>query len=558
MLCGMINAQGNDKDTLLFHYDASSKTLVMKNTGPSRDLGFELSDDFANWLKSQLIYIDNKNCINPENSNVLLIYCRNEWYEFADVTDFDSLACSKMVVHRYIDAVNPEKERIPIKVTVSAAKPSESNTDAAAAGDSDSHSIPIIIIVVVAVVVIALVVCVVVLMAKKKRNENKPIEEKAAELGLEVVEVVSEQKKNGLDHVRKNINGYYTMDIDSDFDDTAIRKIYLHHTAVKKMYDFFKQSLESSEQTQETGCYFIGCWENAQGRDDVYDISVEDIVLPGDDIVPGEFSFSFGKKIGLSLSSAIDQMAGQSGRDYVHTVWMHSHPGLGLFLSAHDLLVQEQLHYPEAKGRMAAFVIDTNTPNWDFAVFTPKTAGGMNNKEELKRTYSLDSLYEWSRSANIDSGSQNCDSEQELREKYHSVQVNHQGSTKTLNVFFSGKVINMFEDMVYRAEGECKLAGYLIGNVDKKGNLIIEECSEEYSRNSLGVFITDGQSSYSEVVERYLVSNVWICAIVSRSDEEMWIITRPSGDAPCPAEDEIAVSSMRPMKEWLRRRRVYK
>lgn len=552
-------AQERSKDTLVFLYDGNTRKLTMENTGTREDLGFELTNDFANWLKSQLESIDGRNCLNTGDSKVLLIYGKGP-YVFENVAEFDAAGCRELVVHTYSDAVHPDGGRIPVRDTITPLVEELATTDAADDG-TGSSTIPVLLIIIVAAVLVAGGGVAALIFIKKKKKEDRPIEEKAAELGLEVVEVVSEQKNSGLTHVHNDMESYYTMDIAADFADTAISKIYLHHTAVKKMYDFFKQSLESSEQTQETGCYFIGCWENADATGKVYNISVEDIVLPGDDITPGEFSFSFGKIISLNMTSIIDEATNKTGRGYVQTVWMHSHPGLGLFLSAHDLLVQQQLHYPEAPGRLAAFVIDTNTPKWDFAVFTPKVAGGMNNKEELRRTYSLDSLYEWSRhnrtASPIQEGT-DAKAEAELKEKYHSVQVNHQGRTKTLNVFFSGRAINNIDDIVYRADGECKLGGYLVGNIDPKGNLIIEECSEEYSPKSLGIFITDSRSSYSEIRERYLLSNTWLCAIVSRSDEEMWILTRSSADAPCPTEADIAVSSMRPMKEWLRRRRVYK
>lgn len=555
-----------NNDTILFHYDGPNETLTMKDPSQRSNLCFELNGEFANWLMEKMIEVDSKTERTDDNS-CKLVYSPS--YTFERVVSFDSIGCSTLKMHFWTiedGEVVSGRETIPVKVTV---KPKiedgksemERSSDATANSQSsifNSQFNGIIVIIAIVVVVAAGVVTIVLL--KRKKKADKPIEEKAAELGLEVVEVVSSNKDSGLSHVRADMDSYYTMDISKDFSDTSVSKIYLHHTAVKKMYDFFKQSLESSEQTQETGCYFIGCWENVNGNEKVYNISVEDIVLPGDDIVPGEFSFSFGKIISLNLNALIDQTSGSTGRDYVQTVWMHSHPGLGLFLSAHDLLVQQQLHYPEAPGRLAAFVIDTNTPHWDFAVFTPKVAGGMNNKEELRRTYSLDSLYEWSRHVNNSANNTKTNevSIADLSERYHSIQVNHQGNTRTINLLFSGKTINIIDDIVYRSEGLSKIGGYLLGNVDTKGNIFIEDCSEEYTPKALGLLVTDSQSSYHAIKERYLSTNTWLCAIVCRSDEEMWIATRQSADQPCPNENDIAVSSMRPMKEWLRRRRVYK
>lgn len=392
----------------------------------------------------------------------------------------------------------------------------------------------------------------------KAGDSQKNIGEKAEELGLEVVEVVASEKRIGLEHVRQALENYYILDMKQDYKDSAVHHIYLHHTAVKKMYDFFKSSIEGAELTQETGCYFIGCWEYANDAHSAFDISVEDIVEPGDDLVPGEFSFHFGKKIGVRLNALIDNYSQKSGRDFVQTVWMHSHPGLGLFLSSHDLLVQRQLAYPEAPGRMAAFVIDTNTPDWNFAVFVAKSNGSMNNKEDNPHIYSLDELYQWSR--NVHSGKKESapafDVAVDLND-YHAIQV-QQGNSQTRKLFFSGKAINGMDDMVYEAAGSSKLGGYLVGKKDADGNFLLEDCVPHTSDNVIGLFVVDGKTAYQDIIQCYTGQSDVLCVLVWRSEDEVWIVTRPDSASDFGSYSEVAVYPMKQMKEWLRRRRIYK
>lgn len=422
---------------------------------------------------------------------------------------------------------------------------------------SMNNLIPIMAI--VAILLIIVIVVIVVIHKKGRKIKSKSFEKEAEDLGLEVVEVVSSELKRGLDHIHGDEASYYTMNIAADYKDTAVSKIYLHHTAVKKMYDFFKEALESSEQTMETGCYFVGCWEkDCSGR---YDISVEDIVKPGTDIEPGEFSFNFGKEIGLNLYNIISEKTKKSGRDIVHTVWMHSHPGLGLFLSSHDLLVQKQLTYSDEPNRLAAFVIDTNTPDWQFAVFTAKTSGTMNNKEDNPRIYSLDELYEWSRSTHQRNGDEAPDMsviEVGNKENYHAIQINHQGESKTINIYFSGKTINQIDDILYKTAGEQTLGGWLVGKSDKKGNLTVDSCEAGIAPDSIGVLVVDSYSTCEEIVTKYGELSDIMSIMVCRGNDELWILTRQDKDSKFDANTDMTVTSLRPMKEWLRRRRIYK
>ena len=422
---------------------------------------------------------------------------------------------------------------------------------------------PIWLYIIIVVVVAAAAVLMVLLKRRQKAPQKPQTTPKSKDNSLEVVEVVSESLINGLDAVRQDAKSYYLMDMQKDFDDTAVKKMYLHHTAVKKMYDFFKKALESSDQTTETGCYFVGCWEYADKENQTYNISVEDIVEPGDDIVSEEFSFNFGLKIGVKLFAKISELTKRTNRDFVHTVWMHSHPGLGLFLSSHDLQVQQQLSYTDHPKRLVAFVIDTNTPEWDLAVFTAQNDGTMNNKEDLKHLYSLEELYRWSRDTHSAAGNAHgvvteTVSEQKSMDDYYAVQVNHQGSTKTLNAYFSGRAINAIDDILYDHVGESTIGGYVVGSCEANGNIGIDDCLREPVPNALGLFVVDAKVTDQSIASIYVKEKPMLCVLVCRSDDELLMLTRSNTQESFPALADAAVCSMKPMKEWLRRRRIYK
>ena len=487
--------------------------------------------------------------------------------------DFDSVACSRILFRiSGMGAAQLAQKDISVFVTLTA--------DSAAPPDSpkvESQQVVaeakgfdwIIAGAAAALLLAAIVVAVVVFRTNKKKKKEESSRPHTKTSSLEVVEVVKNQQLKGLDFIKINPSAYYLIDLTNDFADSAVHNIFIHHTTVKKMYDFFKRSLESGDITNETGCYFVGCWEYDSPDHMSYNISLEEIVEPGDDIQPGEFSFNFGLKIGVKLNSTIEKLSRDTGRDYVHTVWMHSHPGLGLFLSSHDLLVQRQLAYSDAKSRLIAFVVDTNTPNLDLAVFSAKSDGSMNNKEDLTHLYSLEDLYLWSRKAHASGDSSHNAVEESVApppvdpDKYHALQVNHQGNSRILNIYLGSNVINSIDDILYECEGKHTLAGYLFGTLDPRGNIVVNQCrpSSDFNQppsDHLGLFIVDDIKDINILQSKYLSNTSALCAFIGCGGDELRILTRNDAKQPFPSLSDAASCSMKPMKEWLRRKRVYK
>ena len=540
------------QDTIWFKYDKNSNKVAI-TFDTKNDWYFKVEDDFTRNLK---------NAMGTEvmNRPVQLKTGSHKW----PADDFDTLQCRKMIIGTLDDNLYfvEKKNVVPVPIMVDD-KDSKAASATAEVKTDKGHGFLtgcILLLVLAAAGTAAF------FFLKKRKKESarqKTVAEKGVEMGLEVMEVVSDNLKTGLEHVRQEAGNYYVMDLQTDYKDTVVHRIYLHHSAVKKMYDFFKNALESEERTEETGCYFVGCWEYADNTHTSYNISVEDIVEPGDDIVPGEFSFNFGKKIGVKLYALISSSSQKSGRDFVHTVWMHSHPGLGLFLSSHDLQVQRQLDYSDARGRMAAFVIDTNTPDWQFAVFTAKSDGSMNNREDNPHLYSLDELYKWSRTAySSDEMQQQASAQPEAElqklDKYYVVPLHKSGHQNSFSLCFSGKTINQLDDILYRSFGSQKVGGWFTGGQDAQGDILLDECVTENKGDQTGLLIVDGSSAYQDILRRYQDLSDVLCVVVCRSEDELWLFARPDTRQAFGPEEEVTVSSLSFMKEWLRRRRVYK
>ena len=387
-----------------------------------------------------------------------------------------------------------------------------------------------------------IVLLVVLLLLRRKRK----VKNNGTEESQHVMQVIEEEKNDyavGLDYVRQHPDQYFTVNMEEFCVDTAVKKVFFSRDAVKSINSYYKAFLEQPERTNETGCYLIGGWETVDGNDEQYNISVEEMVIPGDDAVYDEYSLNFGLKIGIKLGSAIRNLCEKTGRDYVHTVWMHSHPGLGLFLSSHDLVVQKQLAYPDAPKRMVAIVIDTNTPNWQMAFFTAKNSGVMNNKEDLLKTISFDVLNEWSRHKTV--------AVQSSAMVENSFIVSTEDARDEFA--FSAKTINQIDDAVYAESPE---KGYpLYGEIRQEGAVktrVVTACDVSDEKKEIGWLSVD--SGIDEAFDAHRcdekLTHADFC-LVYRSEQECYVVWQNAD-----RKIRFLHTSLKEMKEWTRRKRV--
>lgn len=379
-------------------------------------------------------------------------------------------------------------------------------------------------------------------ISHRKSRPKEPLSDRS-ENGMIAVMEEEDHYESGLDHVRREMEHYYKVDVTEIFHDTAIRYIYISRTTVKGIYDFFKHFLEIPGRTHETGCYLIGCWEYTDLQKNRYDISLEYMIEPGDDAVYGEYNLNFGRKIGIKLGTEITRLHQKTKRDYVHNAWMHSHPGLGIFLSNNDLKVQEQLAYPDARNRMAAIVIDTNTPDWQTVFFTPKQNGRMNNKEDVLKSHSFDDIYIWSKE---EPSGQNTFLDEG---HYYIVQTENAAPCR---IGFTVKSIHALEDLLYfNRKG---IAGYFVAGAVNVNGIVVEDCCPDYVDGTSGYLIIEPGLSYQATLSRYseTIQNSRFTVIGRLENELMLVLNNPNAES----EGDTAIFYLNRMKEWTRRKRV--
>lgn len=432
-----------------------------------------------------------------------------------------------------------ESQKLPVDIKKATIPVTNEQPDSKSLFHNWIADIRIVIGVAIGLLVIVILILLSVVKKKKKKNDSKQ---------ATIIQVIEEEKTEytvGLEHIRQNAANYFVLNMEEFFLDTAVKKVYVASDVIRSLNTYFKTFLENPERTHETGCYLVGCWERTANASPAYNVSLEAIVRPEDDAVYDEYSLNFGLKIGVKLGSTLRNLAEKTGRDYVHTAWMHSHPGLGLFLSSHDLIVQKQLAYSDAPERMVAIVIDTNTPDWQMSVFTSKSNGVMNNKEDMLKTVSFDILKEWCRNP----------SARPAAAPSFSLENTFVVKSEDDNDWFafSAKAINLIDDVLF---SEIPATGcFLTGQIQKIGDRrvrIINSCETASNEGTIGYLCTEKENMSEIGAYNYKdVHSKFDFCLVYRSEQESLIIYKDKKN-----EMILIQISLKEMKEWTRRKRI--
>lgn len=200
-------------------------------------------------------------------------------------------------------------------------------------------------------------------------------------------------KKQSLEDVIGNPN-YLQIDV-ADFSyESAVRRIYIKNTCIVDIYKMYAGDISNPDNAKEYGCMVLGRWVYDNESQEYY-VSLEQIVLPGDDAVFAEYELNFGGKIKLRVLEQLRKLRRETNFQYDLTCWVHSHPGLGVFFSNSDVSVQTQLKHPTHPNFLTAIVVDVLTPTQELGIFTFRRDQNINSKNDLKRLYSLKEWYEW-------------------------------------------------------------------------------------------------------------------------------------------------------------------
>jgi len=200
-------------------------------------------------------------------------------------------------------------------------------------------------------------------------------------------------RKQTLDDVIGN-NDYLKISCSEFCADSAVRYMYLKNDCIRDIYNMYAEDLRNPDNPKEDGCMVLGRWVHDE-KTGQYDVSLEHIVLPGDDAVFAEYELNFGGKIKLKMSEKLRKLRRETNLQYDLTCWVHSHPGLGVFFSNSDNNVHMQLKNPLHPNFLTAIVVDILTPDQDFGIFTFRSDSTLNSKSDLTKMYSLEVMYKW-------------------------------------------------------------------------------------------------------------------------------------------------------------------
>lgn len=200
-------------------------------------------------------------------------------------------------------------------------------------------------------------------------------------------------RKQSLEDVIDN-PAYLKIDCSEFCNQSAVRRIYLKNTCIKDIYNIYAEDLRNPENPKEDGCMVLGRWVHDSENNEYY-VSLEHVILPGDDAVFSEYELNFGGKIKLKVTEKLRKLRRETNLQYDLTCWVHSHPGLGVFFSNSDSNVQMQLKHPTHPNFLTAIVVDILTPDQEMGIFTFKPDSTLNAKSDLTRMYSLEELYKW-------------------------------------------------------------------------------------------------------------------------------------------------------------------
>lgn len=200
-------------------------------------------------------------------------------------------------------------------------------------------------------------------------------------------------KKQSLEDVIDNPH-YMKIDLDECCYESAVRRMYIKDTCLVDIYNMYLPDLEDPENAKEYGCMVLGRWVYDADNSEYY-VSLEQIVLPGEDAVFDEYELNFGGKIKLKVLELLRKLRRETNLQYDMTCWVHSHPGLTVFFSNADSNVQDQLKHPQHPKFLTALVVDTLTPTMETGVFTYHRDMTLNSRNDLKKLYSLSEWYEW-------------------------------------------------------------------------------------------------------------------------------------------------------------------
>ena len=357
-------------------------------------------------------------------------------------------------------------------------------------------------------------------------------------------------RKQSLDDVIDN-NGYLKV-CSADFcADSAVRYMYFKDSCIRDIYNMYAEDLRNPENPKEDGCMVLGRWvfDEEAGQ---YDVSLEQIVLPGDDAEFGEYELRFGGIIKMRMSKELRKLRSETGLQYDLTCWVHSHPGLGVFFSNSDDNVHMQLKHVLHPNFLTALVIDILTPDQEMGIFTFRSDSTLNSKDDLTKMYSLETMYKWAVSSLRTSFKE---------EDHFNIQARVKTSVQECQAIYlsNGAIIDMGILAAESANGQVALAHGFSRQWDDRAEFVVANVdkSETVPDNELiGCFVVASHCSIPSVrkaIASYL-DKVHFVLVYTASDGLLTSIPIVNQDL-CNDEDCYGEHRLEDLKVWTRRKR---
>ena len=308
-------------------------------------------------------------------------------------------------------------------------------------------------------------------------------------------------KKQSLEDVIDNPH-YMKIDLEDCCFESAVRRMYIKDTCIIDIYNMYLSDLNNPENAKEYGCMVLGRWVHDSENSEYY-VSLEQIVLPGDDAVFDEYELNFGGKIKLRILEQLRKLRREKNLQYDLTCWVHSHPGLTVFFSNADSNVQDQLKHPQHPKFLTALVIDTLTPTMEIGIFTYHRDMTLNSRNDLKKLYSLKEWYEWAMKSIEATDEATPETQTNVDSSYFNTLADAKEHTTTC--FGINLSRDMIVDLCMALSNQTNgIAGYIQGQANRKEQLtefIAERLSEkkEDGMQQIGCFVVTPHLSLPSV-----------------------------------------------------------
>ena len=299
-------------------------------------------------------------------------------------------------------------------------------------------------------------------------------------------------KKQSLEDVIDNPH-YMKINLEDCCYESAVRRMYIKDSCLVDIFNMYLPDVEDPDNAREFGCMVLGRWVYDAESSEYY-VSLEQIVLPGDDAVFDEYELNFGGKIKLKVLELLRKLRRETNLQYDLTCWIHSHPGLTVFFSNADSNVQDQLKHPQHPKFLTALVVDTLTPTMETGVFTYHRDMTLNTRNDLKKLYSLVEWYEWAQKS--------VDSEYEVSDEtptetdtpyFNTLAESKEHTTACFGINLSrDTIVDLCMSLSNQTNG---IAGFIHGHAKTKDQLtefVAERLSnkeKEENMESVGCFV---------------------------------------------------------------------